>query len=127
MLLATRVVPWDWQTTTIPLVGLPVIAAVSVLLAVLRRQSLAGLPGIVSGLGLPVLYVAYLNRAGTGFFCTRTGRGFTCAQHPSPWPWLIIGLVLVVLGLVGFLGRMVLGPMAGVGLPPASRTADYAA
>lgn len=90
---------------------LPVIAAVSVLLAVLRRQSLVGLPGIVSGLGLPMLYVAYLNRAGPGFFCTSTGLGATCSQHPSPWPWLIIGLILVIVGLVGFLSPMVLGPI----------------
>lgn len=97
---------------TIWFVVLPVTVAFSILLAVLRRQSLLGLPGIVSGLGLPLLYVAYLNRAGPGYFCTSTGRGSTCGQHPSPWPWLIIRPVLVIVGL-GFLGRMVVGPITG--------------
>ncbi len=41
--------------------------------------------GMLTGAGLPFLYVAYINRGGTSF---------------SPWPWLVIGAALVPLGIV---------------------------
>ena len=81
---------------------LPVLA--TVLLA--RRQSArAGLPGLVSGLGVPLGYVAYLNRSGPGTSCTTTTRpaGQRCVDESSPWPWLAVAATLFVLGLVAFL------------------------
>jgi hypothetical protein len=41
--------------------------------------------GVISGFGLPFLYVAYVNR----------GPG-----DESPWPWLVVGVGLVVAGVV---------------------------
>jgi hypothetical protein len=63
---------------------LPVLA--TILLA--RRQRVhGGLPGLISGLGVPLLYLAYLNRAGPGTICTTiTGGGQDCTDQWSPWP-----------------------------------------
>jgi hypothetical protein len=79
---------------------LPVIA--TILLA--RRQSaLGGLPGLVSGIGVPLAYVAYSNRSGPGTICTTTaGGGQACIDEGSPWPWLAVAAVLVVIGVVAF-------------------------
>jgi len=81
---------------------LPVLA--TVLLA--RRQPAArGLPGLISGLGVPLLYVAYLNRAGPGTICTTVTGGQECTGEWSPWPWLAAGVILLVLGVAAFVGR----------------------
>jgi hypothetical protein len=66
-----------------------------------NRKSSAGL---ISGVGLPIIYIAYLNRGGPGDICTPYGQGGQqCTQEWSPWPWLIIGLGLVIFGVVVFL------------------------
>ncbi len=80
---------------------LPVAIAVTVLVAT-RRTSSVGLPGIISGAGLPLLYVAYLNRGGPGNVCTTFASGQSCTQEWSPWPWLAVGVVLVVTGVAAF-------------------------
>jgi hypothetical protein len=41
--------------------------------------------GAITGAGLPFLYVAWINREPGDF---------------SPWPWLIIGLALMIVGVV---------------------------
>jgi hypothetical protein len=60
--------------------------------------------GLISGAGLPVLYVAYLNRQGPGMVCGsyKNGGGY-CTQEYSPWPFLIVGAILVALGVVLFI------------------------
>jgi hypothetical protein len=64
-----------------------------------RPPSLKGLPGALSGAGLPLLYVALLNRDGPGTVCTVLGDGAQrCDQEMSPWPWLVAGLLFVLLG-----------------------------
>ena len=80
---------------------LPVAVALTVLLAT-RRTSSIGLPGIISGAGLPLLHVAYLNRGGPGNVCTSFGTGRSCIQEWSPLPWLGIGAVLMVTGAAMF-------------------------
>ena len=81
---------------------LPVLA--TILLA--RRQSArGGLPGLISGLGIPLLYVAYLNRAGPGTICVTTGGGQTCTDEWNPWPWLAAAVILLSLGLAAFIAR----------------------
>jgi hypothetical protein len=95
---------WMFALVAILSVGvfvLPVATVATVLLA--RRVSgRPGLPGLVSGLGAPVLYVAYLNRSGPGEVCTVFARGSSCAQEWDPWPWLIVGLAFVAAGIVMF-------------------------
>ena len=80
---------------------LPVLATV---LLVRRQRATSGLPGLISGLAFPLLYVAYLNRAGPGTFCTIMTGGQECNDEWSPWPWLAVGVILLVLGVAVFVG-----------------------
>lgn len=81
------------------LLVLPVAIAATVVLArrVLFRDGLAGL---VAGLGVPPLYVAYLNRAGPGNVCTAIPGGYSCNQELSPWPWVGVGVSLIAAGVL---------------------------
>ena len=76
-----------------------VTAAATALLATRRRASV-GLPGLVSGLGVPLLYVAFLNRAGPGTVCTTTGSGESCVDEWNPWWWLTVGTGFFIAGLL---------------------------
>jgi hypothetical protein len=81
------------------------IDAVAAVLLARHAPARAGLTGLVSGLGLPLLYVAFLNRAGPGTVCTTTATSQSCADEWSPWPWLFIGVALVVIGCMWFRAR----------------------
>ena len=76
---------------------LPLAVAATIVLAT-RSRTRVGLPGLVSGLSLPLFYVAFLNRSGPGTICTTTATSQSCVNEWSPWPWLIIGVVLLVSG-----------------------------
>ncbi|MFJ3639600.1 hypothetical protein ACIPRD_07600 [Streptomyces sp. NPDC090108] len=78
---------------------LPAALAAAALLA-LRPRSHAGLPGLVSGLGIPLLYVAFLNRGGPGTVCTTSAAGQSCVDEYDPWVWLAAGVVLLLAGIV---------------------------
>jgi len=79
---------------------LPVAGALGVLVGVLpgsRRH----IEGVIVGAGLPFLYVAYLNRQGPGTVCYSDGHGGGgCTDNFNPLPWLVIGLVLIVGGVM---------------------------
>ena len=108
--------PWGWfgawlavgAACTVSFVGaasiglfvLPIAVAATALVA--WRSSLRGVCGMIAGLGLPLLYVAYLNRGGPGNVCTTITGGQDCIQEFDPWPWLIAGVLLVVAGVVVF-------------------------
>ena len=57
--------------------------------------------GLISGAGLPLLYVAYLNRQGPGMVCGtyKSGGGY-CMEEYSPLPFLLFGTALVVIGVL---------------------------
>jgi len=95
---------WSFTFLAIASVGIFVLPVALVTTAILVRRSYgSGMPGLLSGLGLPVFYVAYLNRDGPGNVCTsNSGGGQTCIQKWSPWPWLAAALVLTVAGLLLF-------------------------
>ncbi len=61
-----------------------------------------GMAGVLSGAGLPVLYVAWLNRGGPGEVCHGDARAISCADAWSPWPFVAVALLLVAAGLVVF-------------------------
>ena len=71
-------------------------------LATRRQPNAAGMVGIVSGIGLPLLFIAYLNRGGPGWVCSSTRGGQSCAQEYAPWPFLIVGLGCLAAGLIYF-------------------------
>ena len=97
---------WAFALISLPSVGLlvlPIALAATVLLA--RRSHWAGVLGLVSGLGLPPLYVAYLNRQGPGNICTSFSSGQSCVQEYSPWPWLTGAVLLITVGFGFFVLR----------------------
>jgi hypothetical protein len=59
-----------------------------------RNPSMRYMTGILSGVGVPLLVVAFLNRGGPAFVCSEN----TCEQQLSPWPWLLAGVLFVLLG-----------------------------
>jgi len=113
--------PWGWfgawflvgAAYAVGLVGilsigifvLPV-AIIGTVFLVHQPASLRGGPGLVAGLGFPLLYVAYLNRGYGGQACQASGSaaahrlGYECTQALDPWPWLAAGLLLIAAGLV---------------------------
>jgi amino acid transporter len=87
---------------TIGLFVAPLAVAATVLIT-RHRRARVGLPGLLSGAGLPLVYVAWLNRDGPGTVCSVTrGGGSSCTDEWSPWPWLTVAVVLVVVGTVAF-------------------------
>ena len=89
---------------TIGIFLLPVALVALVVLAT-RSGAAVGAPGAISGLGLPALYVSYLNRSGPGDVCTVTARSASCTEAWNPWPWLVAGLLLVLAGPLVFRAR----------------------
>ena len=82
-----------------PILALP-IALIAVAMASrpsIRRSAF----GFLSGIGIPLLYVAYAQRHGPGTTCWHTVTASGCDQHLSPIPWLVIGLVCLLGGVVG--------------------------
>jgi hypothetical protein len=61
--------------------------------------------GLLSGAGLPVFYLAWLNRGGPGEVCTYTATGSECGDEWSPWPFLVVAVLLLVAGVVVFVRR----------------------
>lgn len=61
-----------------------------------------GMAGAISGVSVPLLYVAWLNRDGPGTVCTTSGTSSSCTDEWSPWPFVAIAVVLFVVGLVAF-------------------------
>ena len=82
-----------------PLTALPALV-LGVLVARAGDRSRGSAFGLLTGAGLPLLLVAYVQRQGPGTTCWHTATAAGCDQHLNPWPWLIVGLVLVLAGLV---------------------------
>jgi hypothetical protein len=81
-----------------PLASLPaLIAGVLMARSPTARQSAFGL---LTGAGLPLLVVAYVQRKGPGTTCWHTATSAGCNEHLNPIPWLVLGLVLVGAGFV---------------------------
>ena len=79
------------------------VAGVLTLILLSRRASWAGLPGLITGVGLPLLMVAYLNRSGPGNICYYNPDGSGgCRQEWTPWPFLLVGLGLLLGGIMVF-------------------------
>jgi hypothetical protein len=95
MMPAVRPTDWVWFG---PLALVPAAAFAALLLA--RPAGRRSAFGAVSGAGLLLLYVAYVNRAGPGTTCWRTATANACDEHLNPMPWLAIGVLLVITGLV---------------------------
>jgi hypothetical protein len=79
-----------------PVVGLAVV------LLLRAKGSTSGVAGVLAGAAVPFWWVAYLNREGPGEICHANSGGTECTQEWSPWPWLVIGVVMVVVSVALF-------------------------
>jgi len=60
--------------------------------------------GALSGAGLTLLAIAYLQRDGPGETCRPIpGPGVQCDEHLNPLPWLVLGILFVLGGIVAHL------------------------
>lgn len=66
----------------------------------LRKGPRHAVLGGVSGVALPLFYLAYLNRGGPGEVCRTVSGGQTCTEEYTPVPFLVVGLLLLVAGVV---------------------------
>ena len=83
-----------------PLVLIPAaVAAVLLLRRPAARRSAYGAP---IGVGLLLLFVAYVNREGPGTTCWDHGTASGCDEHLNPLPWLLLGVAFVVGGFVAY-------------------------
>lgn len=83
-------------------IGVLLLAAGVVLAAVaLSRRAArnASAIAVVCGVGAVPLYLAWLNRGGPGNVCHVEQASEICIQEWSPWPFLAVGIVIVVAGL----------------------------
>jgi len=62
--------------------------------------------GALVGVGALLLYVAYVQRRGPGTVCWQTATASGCDEYLNPWPWLVVGLTLVVVGVIANARRM---------------------
>ncbi|GMA23370.1 hypothetical protein GCM10025864_11290 [Luteimicrobium album] len=97
------------HAVTTALLGVAALLAVLavVLVVVAARSGVRRPPAqlaflALSGAGVLPLVVAYLNREGPGDVCTAYSGGQCVAgtEEWSPWPWLVVGVGLVVAGVV---------------------------
>ncbi|GAA3646394.1 hypothetical protein GCM10022237_02310 [Nocardioides ginsengisoli] len=91
-------------------IGIFLLAAAILLAYVgLRLGALrdAVLLAAVAGAGLPLLYVAWLNREGPGTVCHTSGSTTSCTELWAPWPWAVAGagIVLAAVLLIVLLNR----------------------
>jgi hypothetical protein len=56
--------------------------------------------GALAGVGAVFLFVAYVQRHGPGTVCWQTATASGCDDYLNPWPWLVVGVVLVVVSFV---------------------------
>ncbi|MDQ0760197.1 hypothetical protein QF027_002832 [Streptomyces canus] len=76
-----------------------VLAAVAAVF-LLRRGPGRAVVGGVSGVALPLFYLAYLNRGGPGQVCHAVPGGQACTDEYTPVPFLVAGALVLVAGCV---------------------------
>lgn len=108
---------WLWAIVGVGLgFGISVIglftipASLLVAILLLTRPRLRGSAcGVLVGIGVPLLVVAYLNREGPGTVCHSFdgGRGTQCDVLYDPRKWAAVGLAFIAAGVLGqlFVGR----------------------
>jgi hypothetical protein len=61
---------------------------------------------LLTGAGLLLVYVAWLQRDGPGTTCWQTATSSGCDQHLNPLPWLAVGVALVAGGFIAHLRQI---------------------
>jgi hypothetical protein len=81
------------------LVLVPAVVAGALLVS--RPSARRSAFGLLSGAGALLVYVAWVQRAGPGTTCWQTAWASGCEQHLDPLPWLLAGVALFGVGIVG--------------------------
>lgn len=102
---------WFWAWVPVGALGVLGVLALGTLAlapallvgAVMMRSSIARRSafGLLSGAGVSLLFIAYVQRDGPGTTCYHTAMTAGCDSHLNPVPWLLIGLSLFLAGFVG--------------------------
>ena len=77
-------------------------AVVAVLVLIVRRHFDRSAWGLLCGVGLLSLYVAYVQRRGPGTVSWHTATASGADTYIDPRPWLVAGLLLIVVGVAAF-------------------------
>jgi signal transduction histidine kinase len=78
-------------------------AVVAVLLLIARHHFDRSAWGLLCGVGLLSLYVAYVQRRGPGTVTWHTATASGADTYMDPRPWLVAGVLLIVVGVAAFL------------------------
>lgn len=78
-------------------------AATAAVLLIVRHHFDRSAWGLPCGMGLLSLYVAYVQRKGPGAVSWHTATAGGTDTYMDPRPWLVAGLLLIVVGVVAFL------------------------
>jgi hypothetical protein len=80
-------------------IGAALLLLASVLVLVASRVPALRSPAVgggLAGIGLAVFYLAWLNREGPGTVCHTTATSVDCTDEWSPWPFVAVGVALVL-------------------------------
>ena len=86
------------------LFALPLALLVTILLIV-RHHADRSAFGVLAGMWLLSLYVAYVQRKVPGTVYWHTATASCADQYLDPRPWLVAGILLVAAGVAAFLWR----------------------
>lgn len=89
---------------SLPSIGLFVLAAAIVVavIMVVRRVPLRAMPALLIGAAITPLYIAARNIRGPGMLCDES---LSCGELYNPWPFAIIGALLLLVGAMLLLRR----------------------
>jgi uncharacterized membrane protein YedE/YeeE len=93
-------VSFGFGISVVGLFTVPAATLITIFLLTTRRTRQSA-SGILVGIGVPLLVVAYLNREGPGTVCHSFdgGHGTQCDDLYDPRKWLLAGLVFIVAGM----------------------------
>jgi hypothetical protein len=66
-----------------------------------RRRPRTELFGCAAGVGSLMIWIAVLNRHGPGQYCVTSHGGSHCEDFWNPWPWAVVGFILIAVAIVG--------------------------
>ena len=78
------------------------LAVIAIVVLVRTRTVSRSALGLVSGVGVASLFVAWVQRRGPGTVTWHTATASGADTYLDPRPWLVAGLLLVVAGVVAF-------------------------
>jgi hypothetical protein len=79
------------------------LALLAAILLIVRHHADRSSLGVLVGIGLLSLYVAYVQRRGPGTVYWHTATSSGADEYLDPRPWLVIGVLLIAVGVAGFL------------------------